>query len=55
MSYNIRFPNIPDGPVEVQLQHIKSAMYQLVEQLNWILSNIETGNQSGQNQSGKQT
>jgi hypothetical protein len=38
MSVNIRFPNINGASEAEQLSQIKSYLYQLVEQLNWVLS-----------------
>ena len=42
MSMNIRFPNITGVSEAEQLIQIKSYLYQLVEQLNWILPTIES-------------
>ena len=41
MSMNIRFPNITGVSEAEQLIQIKSYLYQLVEQLNWMLPTIE--------------
>lgn len=46
MSMNIRFPNITGVTAQEQIAQIKSYLYQLVEQLNWMLPTIEAG--SGQ-------
>ena len=43
MSMNIRFPNITGVTAQEQLVQIKSYLYQLVEQLNWMLPAIEAG------------
>lgn len=43
MSMNIRFPNITAPNVNEQVNQIKSYLHQLVEQLNWALSTLETG------------
>lgn len=43
MSLNIRFPNITAGTEEQQITQIRNFLYQLVEQLNWALSNMESG------------
>lgn len=43
MSMNIRFPNITGATEQEQLAQIKSYLYQLVEQLNWMLPTIESG------------
>ena len=42
MSTNIRFPNITGASEAEQLIQIKSYLYQLVEQLNWLLPTIES-------------
>ena len=42
MSMNIRFPNITGVNTEEQIIQIKSYLYQLVEQLNWMLPTIES-------------
>ncbi len=42
MSMNIRFPNITGVHAEEQIMQIKSYLYQLVEQLNWMLPAIES-------------
>ena len=44
MSTNIRFPNITGKTEAEQLTQVKSYLHQLVEQLNWALSTIESGN-----------
>ena len=44
MSTNIRFPNITGKTEAEQLVQVKSYLHQLVEQLNWALSTIESGN-----------
>lgn len=41
MSMNIRFPNITGVKPEEQILQIKSYLYQLVEQLNWMLPSME--------------
>lgn len=41
MSANIRLPNITATTPAGQLQQMHSFMYQLVEQLNWALDNVE--------------
>ena len=41
---NIRFPNITEPTAEGQIAQIKSYLYQLVQQLNWALSTLESGN-----------
>lgn len=41
MSVNLRFPNITANTEAGQLQQIQSYMHQLVEQLNWALSNVD--------------
>ena len=53
MSMNIRFPNITGASEAEQLAQIKSYLYQLVEQLNWMLPTIEMGaGQSGASRTG---
>ena len=42
MIENIRFPNITGATDREQLKQIKSYLYQLVEQLNYTLSVIDT-------------
>ena len=42
MSANLRLPNIPNGTPQEQMNYMKSYMYQLVEQLQWALDNIDT-------------
>ena len=44
MSTNIRFPNITGKTEAEQLTQVKSYLHQLVEQLNWALSTIESSN-----------
>lgn len=54
MSIDIRLPNITASTEAGKLQQMQSYMYQLVEQLNWALNNIDiTG--SGSNTSLAQT
>jgi hypothetical protein len=40
----IRFPNITEPTAEGQIAQLKSYLYQLVQQLNWALSTLESGN-----------
>lgn len=40
---NIRFPNITGVTEAEQILQIKSYLHQLVQQLNWVLSTIESG------------
>ena len=42
MSMNIRFPNITAVTPAEQITQIKSYLHQLVQQLNWALSNLES-------------
>ena len=44
MSINIRLPNITAIDEAGKLAQVQSYMYQLVEQLNWALNNINTEN-----------
>ena len=46
MSMNIRFPNITGTNPAEQIAQIKSYLYQLVEQLNWMLPAIESGTET---------
>lgn len=43
MSVNFRFPNITAGTEAQQITQIRSFLHQLVEQLNWVLPNMESG------------
>lgn len=43
MSINFRFPNINGLTETEQLKQIKSYLHQLVEQLNWAMSVLESG------------
>ena len=49
MSINIRYPNITAQSEKEQLTQVKSYLHQLVDQLNYALPNIGTGD------GGKQT
>ena len=40
---NIRLPNITAGTEREQLMQVKSYLHQLAQELNWALSNLETG------------
>lgn len=51
MSVNIRYPNITGGTEREQLSQVKSYLYQLVEQLNYALPTIGTGDGSTQSAS----
>ncbi len=46
MSYNIRFPNINSSSTPEQVMQIRTYLHQLVEQLNFALTNIESVNPS---------
>lgn len=48
MSVNIRFPNITALNEKEQIAQIKSYLHQLVEQLNYALPNLGTGDGSSQ-------
>ena len=48
MSVNIRYPNITGGTEREQLSQVKSYLHQLVEQLNYALPTIGTGDGSTQ-------
>lgn len=53
MSTNIRFPNITGKTEAEQLVQVKSYLHQLVEQLNWALSTIESSKTTENNVSSK--
>lgn len=53
MSIDIRFPNINGKTDREQLAQMRRYLYQLVEQLNWGLSAIETGTVSIKTTTGK--
>ena len=42
MSFNIRIPNMTATAPAEQIRQLHSYLYQVVEQLNWALNNIET-------------
>lgn len=44
---NIRLPNITAQTDREQLMQVKSYLHQLVQELNWALTSIETGNSAG--------
>ena len=46
MSVNIRFPNITALTEKEQIAQIRSYLHQLVEQLNWALPNLGSGDGS---------
>lgn len=52
MSINIRFPNITALNEREQIAQIRSYLHQLVEQLNYALPNLGTGEGSTQAASG---
>ena len=54
MSIHIRLPNVTAQNDAGKLAQVQSYMYQLVEQLNWALNNIEAGNSVVANSKGKQ-
>lgn len=47
MSINFRLPNITESSVPGKLAQVQSYMYQLVEQLNWAMNNIEAAGGNG--------
>ena len=51
MSINIRYPNITAISEKEQLSQVKSYLHQLVDQLNYALPNLGTGNESAQTES----
>lgn len=46
MSIELRLPNITATTAEEQLKQVKSYLYQMVEQLNWAMKNMESGGTS---------
>ena len=46
MSFNIRIPNMTAATPTEQIRQLHSYLYQVVEQLNWALNNIETASGS---------
>ena len=48
MSVKIRYPNITGGSEREQLAQIKSFLYQLVDQLNYALSTLDTDTATAQ-------
>ena len=44
MSFNIRIPNITATTTTEQIRQVHSYLYQVVEQLNWALNNIDSIN-----------
>lgn len=55
MSINIRYPNITAISEKEQLTQVKSYLHQLVDQLNYALPTIGTGNGEKQTESTKST
>ncbi len=55
MSVNIRYPNITARTEREQIAQIKSYLHQLVEQLNYALPNLGTGDGSTQSTETKST
>lgn len=53
MSINIRLPNITATNDAGKLAQVQSYMYQLVEQLNWALNNIDSISPAVENSYGK--
>lgn len=48
MMDNIRLPNIKGKTEQEQIQEIKNYLFQLVEQLNYVFSQIERNKQEGE-------
>ena len=42
----LRLPNLTEGEPEAQLRQLRSYLYQLQEQLQYVLSNLDTENMS---------
>ena len=55
MSVNIRYPNITGFSDKEQLGQIKSYLHQLVEQLNYALTTIGSGDGTGQSTNTNET
>ena len=53
MSINLRFPNITGVTEKDQIIQIKSYLHQLVQELNWVLTNMESGKTSETNSSNQ--
>ena len=51
---NIRLPNITAATERAQLLQVKSYLHQLVQELNWALSSIESGNSTASTGQKKQ-
>lgn len=49
---NIRLPNITGATEREQLLQVKSYLHQLAQELNWALSNLETGGSASVKQAG---
>ena len=49
MSIELRLPNINASDANGQLAQMKTYMYQLVEQLNWALSTVNSASEGGYN------
>ena len=44
MTPNLRYPNITGRTPEEQIDQLKRYLYQLIDQLNYVLETIETKN-----------
>lgn len=57
MSINIRYPNITGTSDKEQITQIKSYLHQLVEQLNYVLNTLGSGDAetTNESQSGSQS
>lgn len=51
MSMNLRYPNITGGSEREQVAQIRGYLHQLVEQLNYVLSNLSAGDGSANSDS----
>ena len=50
MSFEFRSPNLSAQTAEAQVQQLLSFLRQHVQQLNWVLKNLETGEDAAGNQ-----
>lgn len=43
----IPYPNIPDGRTDEQIRQLKSYLYQLTDQLNYVIQQLEKQKKEG--------
>ena len=51
MSYNIKYPNINGATESEKLEQIKRYLFQLADDLNWVLNDIQR-DQTNENKEG---